>query len=99
MSYPRNDFIDFVPGKLSAFTGFRALRHLYLQLVRIDEVVRGDPKARRRDLLHGAAPQVSVRIRFEAFFVFAAFAGIGLPPDAVHGDGQSLVRFFADRAE
>jgi hypothetical protein len=50
-------------------------------------------------LLHRASPQVSVRIRLEALFIFAAFAGIGLPADAVHGDGQSFVRLFADRAE
>ena len=30
--------------------------------------------------------------------VFAAFAGVALAADAVHGDGQRLVRFLADRA-
>ena len=35
----------------------------------------------------------------EARFVFAAFAGIRFPADAVHGDGQRFVRFLADRAE
>ena len=34
-------------------------------------------------------------IAHEARFVFAAFAGVGLAADAVHGDGQRLVRFLA----
>ncbi len=35
----------------------------------------------------------------EARFVFPALAGVGLAADAVHGDGQGLVRFLADGAE
>jgi len=29
------------------------------------------------------------------FFIFAAFTGVGFSSDAIHGDGQSLVGFFA----
>ena len=35
----------------------------------------------------------------EALFVFAALAGVGLAADAVHGDGQRLVRFLGNGAE
>ena len=37
--------------------------------------------------------------RAETRFVFAALAGVRLAADAVHGDGQRLVRFLADGAE
>ena len=33
-----------------------------------------------------------------ALRIFAAFAGVALAADAVHGDGQRFVRFLADRA-
>ena len=99
MPQARDHVIHLVAGKLAAFAGLRALRHLDLQLVGVDQVVRSNAEARRRDLLDRAAPQVSVGIRLVALFVFATLAGIGLAPDAVHGDGQGLVRFLADRAE
>ena len=38
-------------------------------------------------------------IGLEARLVLAAFAGVGRRADAVHGDGQGLVRFLADGAE
>ena len=44
------------PGQLPAFAGLRALRDLDLQLVGVDQVVRGDAEAAGRDLLDGAAP-------------------------------------------
>ena len=42
--------------------------------------------------------QIAVRVRIEALFVLAAFAGVGSSADAVHRDGQRLVRFLADGA-
>ena len=95
----RDHFVDFVAGKLAALAGLRALRHLDLQLVGVDQIVRGNSETRRGNLLYGAAPQIAVRIGLEALFVFSAFAGVGLAADAVHGDGQSFVGFFADRPE
>ncbi len=50
-------------------------------------------------MLDGAAAQVAVGIGLEARFVFAAFAGVGLSLDAIHGDGEGFVRFLADGAE
>ncbi len=99
MAQARDHLVHFVAGKLAAFAGLRALRHLDLQLVRIDQIIRGHAETRRSDLLHGAAPQISVGVALEALFVFTAFAGVGLSADAVHGDGERFVRFLADRAE
>ncbi len=92
-------FIDFVAGKLAAFAGLGALRHLDLQLVGIDEVIGGDTEAAGGDLFDGAAAGIAVGVGLETRFVFAAFAGIGFAAHAVHGDGQRLVGFLADGAE
>ncbi len=99
MPHARDEVVDFVAGQLPALTGFRALRDLDLQIVRVDQVIRGDAKTRRRHLFDRAATQIAIGIRFEARFVLAALAGIRLATDAIHGDGQGFVRFFADRPE
>ena len=99
VTHPRDDFIHLVAGQLAAFTGLRSLRHLDLQIVGVDEIMRGHAETPRRNLLDGTAPQVSVRIGFETLFVFAALARVGAAADAVHGDRQRLVRFFGYRAE
>ena len=56
-------FIHFVTGQLSALAGLCALRHFDLQLVGIDQVVRGNAEARRSYLLHRTAPQIAVTRR------------------------------------
>ena len=42
--------------------------------------------------------RVAVGVQHVAGRVFAALAGVALAADAVHGDGQRLVRLLADRA-
>ena len=42
--------------------------------------------------------RVAVRHRHVAIRIFAAFAGVALAADAVHGDGERLVRFLGDGA-
>src|SRR5947207_882609 len=83
----------------SPFAGLRALRHLDLQLVAVDEVVAGHAEAARGHLLDGAAAEVAVGVRPVAHRVLAALAGVRLAADPVHGDGEVLVRLAADRAE
>jgi hypothetical protein len=85
-----------VAGQLTAFAGLCALGHLDLELVGVDQVVGGDAEAATGDLLDGAAAQIAVGVGLEALFVFAAFAGVRHAADAVHGDGEGLVRFLAD---
>ena len=85
-------FIDLVAGKLPAFARLGALGHLDLQLVGVDEIFGGHAKPRRGDLLDGAAAAVAVGIALESVGVFAPFAGVALPADAVHRDRQVLVR-------
>ncbi len=99
VAHARDHLVHLVAGQLAAFAGLGALRHLDLQLVGVDQVVGGDAEAAGGHLLDGAAPQIAVGVALEALFVFAALAGVGLAADAVHGDGQRLVRFLADGAE
>ena len=91
--------VDLVAGQLAAFAGLGALRHLDLHHVGVDEIFGRHAEAARGDLLDRRAHRVAVRQRLEAVGLLAAFAGVGLAADAVHGDGERRVRLAADRAE
>src|ERR1017187_1057069 len=91
-----NPRIDFLPRQLAALTRLGALGHLDLELSGVDEIEAGDAEPAGRDLLDRAVLRVAVPQRHVAFGVFAAFAGIALAADAVHGDGERLVRLLAD---
>src|SRR5277367_5334108 len=82
----RDEIIDLVPGKLTALARFRALRHLDLQLVGVDQVMTRDAETRRRHLLDRAATEIAVGIAHEARGILAAFAGIALAANPVHCD-------------
>ena len=99
MAHARDYFIHFVARQLAAFAGLGALGDLDLQLVGVHQVVGRDAEARRSHLLDRATPPVAIGIACKALFVFPALAGIGLPADAVHRNGQRLVRLFADGPE
>jgi hypothetical protein len=47
------------------------------------------------DLLDGGIFRVAVRFRNVARRIFAAFAGVALSADAVHRDGERLVRLLS----
>ena len=68
--------IDLVPRQLPAFSGLGTLGDLDLDVIGIDEVVTCHAKAPRRNLLDGAASQVSVGVWGEAPHVLAALARI-----------------------
>src|ERR1017187_267779 len=99
MPQARDHFVDLVAWKLPALARLRALRHLDLQFVRIDQIVRRYSETRRSHLLYRAAPQVAVRIRIEALFIFSALARVRLAANPVHGDRERFMRFFTDGAE
>src|SRR5690606_37577762 len=90
--------VDLVAGKLAAFAGLRALGHLDLDVVGVDQVLCRDAEAPRGDLLDRRAHRVAVGERLEALRVFAAFAGVRLAADAVHRQRQRRVRLPRDRA-
>ena len=90
--------VNLVAGQLAAFTGLGALGHLDLHVVGIDEVFGGHAKAARCDLLDRGTHRIPVFQRLEPLGVFAAFAGVRLAADPVHGQRQRGVRLPRDRA-
>ena len=91
--------VHLVAGQLSAFARLRALRHLDLDVVGIDQILGRDAKPARRHLLDGGAFGIAVRQRLVAIGFLAALAGVGLAADPVHRDRQRGVRLARDRAE
>ena len=91
--------VDLIAGQLAAFAGLGALGDLDLHHVRVDQVLGGDAEAARCHLLDRRAHRIAVRQRLEAVGFLAAFAGIRLAADAVHGDGERGMRLARDRAE
>src|ERR1043165_4207335 len=98
MAHPGDLWIDLVARKLAAFAWFRALRDLDLQLFGIDQIVARHAEARAGDLLNRGVARITIRVPEISRGVFAAFARFALPPDAVQGEGERLVRFTANRA-
>ena len=94
--HARDDLVHLVAGQLAALAGLGALRHLDLQLVGVDQVVRGDAEAARGHLLDGAAARFGRRSASSSSPPSPVF---DLAADAVHRDRQRLVRFLADGAE
>ncbi len=94
VAHAGDDLVHLAAGELAALAGLGALGDLDLKLVGVDQVVGGDAEAARGHLLDGAAAPVA-----EALLVFAALAGVGAAAEAVHGDGEGLVRLLADGAE
>src|SRR5450759_4445650 len=83
--------VDLGPGQLAAFTGLGALGHLDLDLTGADQILAGDPEPAGSDLLDRALEGVAVGQRLEASRVLAAFAGVRLAAETVHGDGERLL--------
>ena len=86
-------------GQLPALAGLRTLGDLDLDLAAIVEVLGGDAEATGSDLLDGRIRIVAIGARLGTRRVLAAFAGIAARADAVHRDGQRLMRFGAQGAE
>src|SRR5690606_10550662 len=104
--------VDLVAGDLAAFAGLGALRHLDLELRGGDEIGGRDAEAARGDLLDLAVGDVTDArvpgrvaarravgvVGVEARLVLAALARVAAGAEAVHGDGQELVRLARERA-
>src|SRR5204862_7269911 len=86
----RDVLVDLVAGELPALAGLRALRHLDLQLVAVDQVVAGHAEAAGGHLLDGAPAEVAVGVPLVAYRALAAFARLRLAAAPVHGDGERL---------
>ena len=98
MAHLGDPWINLAAGQLAALAGFGSLGHLDLQFLGVDEIKARHAESAGRHLLDRAILGIAVRLRDVAGRVFAALAGVALAADAVHGDGQRLVRLLADRA-
>ena len=90
--------INFGARQLTTLTGLRALRHLDLYFLGVDQILAGHTEATGRHLLNGGVLGITVRQNFVPLGVFTALAGVALTTDTVHGDRKRLVRFLTDRA-
>ncbi len=93
-----NPGVHLVARQLAAFAGLGTLRHFDLNVVGIHQIFTGYTKAARCHLFDCRTLRVAVGQHHVAFGVFAAFAGVALAADAVHGHGECFVGFGADRA-
>jgi hypothetical protein len=89
----RDQFRHLEAGQLAAFAGLGALRDLDFEFAALIEVFRRHAEATRSHLLDRGIGIVAVGFGAEIQRVLAAFAGIRLCSDAVHGDVERLVRF------
>ncbi len=87
---------DLLAGQVAALAGFGALRHLDLDLDRGGEVAARHTEATRGDLLDRRIGGIAVGARDLAHGVLAALARVGAAADAVHRDGEALVRLLGD---
>ena len=95
----RDEFIHLESRKLSAFARLRSLRHLDLDLVRIDKIVGIDAETSRCHLLYGTPGIAPVRKRMVPFRILSALAGIAPSAETVHRYGNGLVRLLAYGSE
>ena len=83
------------PGSWPPSPGLAPWAILIWSSLRLRQVVAGHAEAAGRDLLDRAVLRVALFVGpGVALGVFAAFAGVGLAADAVHGDGERFVRFL-----
>ncbi len=81
-------------GQLPAFAGLGALGDLDLKNLGIDQVLGGHAETSRRDLL-----DLGILLRAVADRIFAAFAGVGAPAKAIHGNRQGFMGFRRQGAQ
>ena len=84
-----NPGVNLAAGQLAALAGLCALCHFDLNLTGGNQILAGHAKTGGCHLLDGA-----VALGAKTVFGFAAFAGVALAADAVHGNGHALVGFL-----
>ena len=93
-----NPWINLATGKLSSFTRLSTLSNFNLDFVGIDKIIAGYAKTAAGNLLNCTALAVTIRQRCKTVGILAAFAGIALATDTVHGNRQTFMRLLAQRA-
>jgi hypothetical protein len=92
MAQPGDHLGHLETGQLAAFAGLGTLRDLDLDFLARTQIFRGDAEAPGGDLLDVRVGIVAIGIGLEARAILAAFARHRLGADAVHRDGERLMR-------
>ena len=90
--------VHLVPRELPALARLRPLSHLDLQLLSVDEIEARDAEAAAGHLLDLGVLAVSRWIELVADRILAPLARVAPAAEAVHGDGERLVRLLRDRS-
>src|SRR6266496_93835 len=97
MTHPGDWRVNLVSWELAALARFGALGDFNLQFFSVNKVVASHAEAAGGDLFNRAVTRVSIRIKEISIRIFAAFAGVALATEAIHGNSQRFVCFLADR--
>ena len=80
VAHPSNIVVHFVSWQLASLTRLGTLGHLYLEVLRVDQIVAGDPETPGGHLLDSAAPRVPVGVGGIAVVVFSTSPVLLLAP-------------------
>ena len=97
MSGLGNPGINLTCGQMSTFTRFSSLCHLDLNLLCADQISAGNTETSTGYLLDRRTSVKSISAYFHSVKVFTTFTTVGFTMQGVHGDCQSLMRFFGNR--
>ena len=92
-----NPRVDLLTGQLASLTWLGALRHLDLQFLSLRQIVTRHAEATRCNLLDRTIFRISVGLWRIAGRIFPPFSRVAATANAIHGNGQRLVRFLANR--
>ncbi|OIQ74592.1 hypothetical protein GALL_437510 [mine drainage metagenome] len=93
-----NPWVNLVGRELSPLSWLGALRHFYLKIVGVHKVFASHAEPAGCHLFDRRPLRVAICKHQVAVRIFATFTRIGFSTQTVHGDRQSLVRLFRDRA-
>src|SRR5262249_38968388 len=94
MARARDPRVDLVARQLTTLAPLCALRHLDLEVSRVDEGLGGPDEATGGPLLDRRSPEVAVFITEVAIRVLTTLASVGLAANAIHRNRERLVGFL-----
>src|ERR1700736_315789 len=96
-SKPRDQFRDLMSRKLAAFARLCSLSHLDFNLFGSCQICGRYSKSALGDLFDGAVWPITIFATMKTLRILAAFARIGFAANTIHGNGETFMRFRAQR--
>ena len=94
-----NDFIYFETRQLAALSWLCSLCNFDLQFIGIHQIVNINSEPGRGHLFYAAIQGIAIGQRIKTGFVLTAFTGITFGIQAIHGQSNGFMGFFADGTE